>query len=100
MNLKKTDFQLLFKMIQLDAISPLKGLPINKIMQVTESSRSTVRRNLLLLIDLGFVEYGYYIKNSRTYYVTPDGVKKISDDISLSKAKNIILDYKEDVEDE
>lgn len=43
------------------------------------ASESTIRRSLKILIDNGYVSNGYKRVNVKTYFITDEGIKLLSD---------------------
>ena len=90
----KNDIFILNSIKKIDAINPLKSVPVSTLCKNVSLSHTKIRSSVKTLIDEGFVCEGYMQKNAKTYYITEGGIKLIKELYST-----IIKDNSEDMEE-
>lgn len=91
MLLKKNDLYLAQILMRENAISPLTALTIRQIATLLSKedimpiSDSSIRRSIKVLIDNDFLDVGYYMHTSKTYYVSKKGIDEMKKNFDLQK---------------
>lgn len=77
--LSKNDYKTLIVMYQYECINEFKSLTVAKIREFTSLSVSKIRKTLYVFKSMGYVSEGILSHNSKTYYVTDLGIKKVNE---------------------
>lgn len=84
MSMSMRDIKILMILNKEDKNTPVKSLSFEDVWDRYKSStkgnisESSIRRNLKLLIENGYVEHGFKIGSVKTYYITSLGIELLS----------------------
>lgn len=84
MAMSMRDVKILMILNKEDKSTPVKSLKFDDIWSRYKDasnaniSESSIRRNLKILVENGYVEYGFKIGSIKTYYITSLGIELLS----------------------
>lgn len=70
----KNDIYILGSIKKIDAINPLKSVPVSSLCSNINLSHTKIRASIKTLIANELVNEGYMQKNAKTFYITQKGI--------------------------
>lgn len=75
----RNDVRILDTLNQKKCLGKAQALTIKKILEIISLSDTKVRSTLRVLVAVGYVDYGLDNVNAKTYYLTAEGIKYLSE---------------------
>lgn len=97
----KTDYRILEELICNECYSSYISLSVKDLIAKTNLSHVKIRQSLKNFIGFGFVREGNKNRNSKTYYITQEGINNYKEAFNYDDADiNTVIDSYSKIQDE